>query len=287
MVSDLGMSMILTGVTTAAVQYLLQNQTADDITNGYSCRFAAMMGVVEHHPFTPSSYNPYQVLPTWDNESGKQDRIDLGADDRGQHEYLRLPTGKVVEDTIGWLLHAPDTFVKKMSPVAKSATQAVMNDKGYGVPVEDPDGNTLQHIAQGIEHVIEAQVPYDSLRTIYDVTSGHGTALDKAKTVGFVTGFSASQGNPQGPLAAEEYEVSDRIKYSKAFAMEVVKRDLKYGNEDAARDRLEKIGLTPHEINNVIRKIDNPKEGMTGQQRRYFNQHANDDERARMNTLSH
>jgi hypothetical protein len=280
--ADLGMSMLLTSVTASAIGYLLLNQTADDIKNGYIRRLNAMFGTIKDHPLTPSSYNPYQVLPTWDNEPGKQDRIDLGADESGRHEYMRLPSGKVVEDTVGWLLHLPTTFEKKLSPVFKSSVQAFANDKGYGVPVENPEGSMPMHIAQGIEHVILAQIPYDSMKTLYDVTGGVGTTLDKHKLAGFATGFSTSQGNPGGPEAAVAYAVEDRVKADKSYTMDAVKRDIKYGDYDSAQSRLEEIGFSQREINNIIKKIDNPKSGISGQQMRKFNRHSNEEEKSAM-----
>ena len=283
--ADLGMSMILTSATSAAISYLLQNQSADDIKSGYVRRLGAMFGNIKEHPLNPKSYNPYQVLPTWDNEEGKQDRIDVGADEMGRHSYLRLPTGKVVEDTIGWLLHFPDTFNKKLSPVAKSSWQALTNDKGYGVPVSDPSGNWITNIGQGLVHVLKAQTPYDTIQTMVDVASGHGTPLDTKKLAGFATGFSISQGNIHGPEAAEAMSVEDRLKAEKAYVMQDVKKYLKYGDVDSAIDKLEKIGFTRKEITLIIRNIESPIQGMSKSQAKKFNAHANDDERNRMDNF--
>ncbi|HEY6021642.1 MAG TPA: hypothetical protein VIY48_17770, partial [Candidatus Paceibacterota bacterium] len=282
---DFGMSMLLISAASAAIQTMLKDESVDDVEKGYLRRLSAMFDTVKAHPLNPASYNPYQVLPTWDNEPNKEDRIDIGEDETGRHEYMRLPTGKVVEDIVGWTLHSPDTFVKKMSPMAKATWQALANDKGYGVPVEDPDGNTLQHIAQGVEHVIKAQVPYDTMQTLYDVTSGHGTELDKHKLAGFATGFSTSQGNVHGPEAGVMAATEERVKQAKLYASEEVKTLLKRGYEDEARDRLEKAGLTPAEINKLIRFYESPKGGVSKQQARKFNQHATDEERAKLEVM--
>ena len=275
---DLGMSMLLTSVTASAIGYLVLNQTADDIKNGYIRRLKAMAGNIGDKPLSPASYNPYQVLPTWDNESKKEERIDLGADESGQHEYMRLPTGKVVEDLVGWFMHAPDTFAKKMAPMPKAAWQAVTNDKGYGVPIEDPQGGILQHIGEGLKYVAEAQIPTDTLVTAWDAATGHATALDKHKLAGFATGFTTSHGNPHGPEAAEMYAVEDKIKASKMYVTEAVKRDLKYGKVKEAEEKLQAIGFTAKEITNIINGYENPKEGASKQQRIKFNQHATEEE---------
>lgn len=282
LVADLGMSMLMTGIASAAVMKLLQNQTIDDIKNGYSRRLSAMFGNIAEHPEDITSYNPYRALPTWDNEPDKRDRIDLGVTSSGRHEYLRLPTGKVVEDTVGWLIHAPDTFVKKMSPMAKGVWQAVTNDKGYGVPVENPEGNTLQHIAQGMEHVIKAQVPYDTMKTLYDVMSGHGTDLDKQKLAGFATGFTTSQGNPHGPEAAAYYAQQDRVTAMQKYAMEEVRDYVKRGEDAKAFDRLRAIGIPAREAQHIINNIKEPRQGLSRSQARKFYQEQNAEDAANM-----
>lgn len=282
LVSDLGMSMLMTAATSAAVMTLLQNQTVDDVASGYGRRLKDMVNNIGEHPLNPDSYNPYRVLPTWDNEPGKQDRIDLGAQPGGRHEYLRLPTGKVVEDTIGWMLHAPDTFVKKLSPTARALWESVTNDKGFGVPVEDPEGGVLKHIAQGIQHVMEAQVPLDTLKTLYDVSTGVGTPVDKDKLAGFASGFTTSQGNPRGPEEGAFYAQQDRVSAAKKYAMEEVKNDIKHGRDAEAFDRLRAVGLSPREIQQTINNIKNPRFGMSKQQARKFTLQANDEDRAAM-----
>ena len=282
LVADLGMSMLLTAVTSAAVAKLLFHQSAEDIANGYGRRLRDMVQNIGEHPFSPGAYNPYRALPTWENEPGKEDRIDLGAQPGGQHEYLRLPTGKVVEDTIGWLLHAPDTFVKKLSPLMKGTWQAVTNDKGFGVPVADPESGTLQHIAQGLQHVIEAQVPMDTLKTLYDVAKGVGTPLDKDKLLGFASGFSTSKGNPHGPEEAVYLAQQERISAARKYAMEAVRDDVKNGRDADAFDRLKAAGLTPRDIVMTINGIKNPRQGMSKQQARRFAVEATPEDRASM-----
>ena len=284
--ADLGMSMLLTAVTASAIKSLLDDETLDDIGKGYIRRFSEMGKEIAEHPMNPVSYNPYQVLPTNDNEEGKKSRIDIGSNEIGQHEYIRLPAGKVVEDTIGWLTEPFDTFKKKESPIVHSVWQAVTDDQGFGKPVKDPEGNVLTNISQSIGHVLKAQIPYDSMMTIYDMTQGVGTKLDAHKTAGFITGFSASEGNQRGPEGAIDFAVADRIKKQQAYAMDEVKRDLKYGKEESAADTLEKIGLTPMEINKIIRHQTSPQGGESRKMIRDFNMHSTDKEQELKERLS-
>ena len=277
-VADLGMSMLLTAVTASAIKSLLDDESIDDISKGYIRRFSEMGKEIDDHPLNPESYNPYQVLPTNDNEEGKKNRIDIGSNEIGQHSYIRLPTGKVVEDTVGWLTEPFDTFKKKESPIVHSVWQAITDDKGFGKPVRDPEGNVLTNISQSIGHVLKAQIPYDSMMTIYDMTQGVGTNLDTRKTAGFITGFSASEGNQRGPEGALDFAVEDRVKKQQAYAMDDVKRDLKYGKEESAVETLQNIGLTPIEINKIIRNQTSPQGGETLRMIRSFNKHSTEKE---------
>ena len=249
-----------------------------DAMGGYSERAADMWDNIKAHPTERGSYDPYRLSSTWHNEPGKQDRIDMGAQESGRHEYMRLPTGKVIEDTIGWLLHPSDTFVKKLSPMVKAASDIATNDKGYDIPVWDPSGSTTQKAMDIAMHLFEAQLPFDSIRTGYDLANGVATPLDKKKLAGNMTGLSVSPGHPLGPEGALAAKVEERVTESKAYAMEEVKRALKYGNVDDARDALIHTGLTPREAQLAINRIENPKGRLSKQAIKKFNQHATPEE---------
>lgn len=310
--TDVAIAIGVNSVVQSAVNYMRQESSEDKITRSYLDRLGSMFSHVmsDHvdyakdaganlikHPTTVGSYNPYRLSSTHDNEPGKHDRIDMGEQPGGRHEYMRLPTGKVVEDLIGWVFAGGDTFDKKLSPAARSLLQLKTNDRGFGVPVLNPEnefkagdtpteliakmGKKLYEVAA---HLVESQVPWDTLKNVYDLTQGKATDLDKSKLAGFATGFTFSQGHPQGPEGAVAAQVEDRVQGSRKYLMEQVKRDLKYGEEDAARAKLEAIGLVPREINLIIRRVEDPKSGLSKSARQKFNKHANDDERDLMDS---
>lgn len=256
-----------------------------DALGGYSARASDMWQGIKDHPGKMGSYDPYRLSSTWHNEPTKQDRVDMGAQDSGRHEYMRLPTGKVVEDTIGWLTHPSDTFVKKMSPAAKAVADVATNNKGFGVPLWDPSGSTTQKAMDIAMHLVQSQVPWDTIRTGYDMANGAATSLDKQKMAGNLSGLSISQGHPGGPEGAVAAQTEQRITASKAYAMEEVKRSLKYGDTDHALEVLEATGLTPKEAGRIVRSIDNPRSGMSRAANKKFSQHANEEERATMEEL--
>jgi hypothetical protein len=263
---------------------------ADSVYKGwdeYKQRAMDMWMHAKDNPLDLGSYNPQRLSSTWNNEPGKQDRIDLGAQDSGRHEYMRLPTGKVYEDILGWALHPGDTFDNKMSPMLKAALGLKTGAKDkYGTPISDPNAPMLKRAAQVAEFLVGTAIPLDQIKAAKDIATGHGTELDKDKLRGNFTGLSISQGHPNGPEAGVAAEVENRITASKRFAMEEAKRSLKYGDEDGAWKTLENAGLTPKEINSIIRRIESPRDSLSKTQNKHFNQHANDEERERMDRLS-
>ena len=283
--TGLVMDLAATVLLTSAVQDWVRRNKDDpaskqiaDAMGGYSERAADMWKNVTEKPGELGSYNPYRLSSTFHNEPGKEDRVDMGAQDSGRHEYMRLPTGKVIEDTAGWLLHPGDTLDKKLNPLLKAGLQLKDNDKGYEIPVWDPSGSTIQKAMDISMHLVRAQLPFDSIRTAYDLANGVATPLDKKKLTGNMTGLYMSQGHPLGPEGALAAKVEDRVATSKAYAMEEVKRSLKYGNDSDAFDALIHAGLTPREAQQAINRIENPKGFMSPQAVKKFNQHATPEE---------
>jgi hypothetical protein len=287
-VADTAFSIIALSAAQSAVDRLKKDKGWDEIFGGYVDRAQRMWAAMKQHPLTLNSYSPWQLSATHDNEPGKQDRVDMGEipDQGGRHEYMRLPTGKVVEDLINWTTHFPSTFESKMSPLARAAWQVLSNDRGFGVPVYDPNGAAAQGALDVAKYLARAQTPWDTIVTAWDKLHGKSSAIENDKLVGNATGFSFSQGHPQGPEAGVAADVEQRIQAQKMLAMEDVKRLLKYGDEDAARQKLQDIGLSPREINTVIRHIEQPAQGMTRGQMKKFNQHSNEQDQERMDRVT-
>lgn len=281
-VADVAIALLATSVVQSAVNVMKHDKTLDEEAKGYLTRLSDMFENWKDKPLDPSSYNVYRASPTWENEPDKHERIDMGEQPGGRHEYMRLPTGKVVEDMIGWVFHPGETFAKKMSPAAKAMWQVAANDKGFGVPVKDPEGGFYKQAYDVAAHLATSQVPWDTIKNAYDLSKGKATELDKDKLKGFATGFTFSQGHPQGPEGAVASKVEERVQASKKYLMEQVKRDLKYGDEDAARDKLEEIGLTQKEINLIIKRVEDPKSGLSKSARQRFNRHATEEDQQLM-----
>ena len=289
LVLDLAATVVLTSLVQDWVKRHKDDPMAKQIGDalfGYGHRAADAWANLKANPTKMGSYDPYHLSSTGHNEPGKEDRVDMGAQPNGRHEYMRLPTGKVIEDTIGWLSHPGDTFAKKMSPTAKSVAEVTMNSKGgFGTPVFDPDENMARKAMDIALHLVKAQVPADTIQTAYDLMKGKATALDKEKLSGNITGLSISQGHPGGPEAAVAAKVEERILASKKYVMEDVKRDLKYGEANKAAERLRAIGMTPKEAWRTIQQLENPRPGITKQAAKKFGNHATEEDRKRMDTV--
>ena len=263
-----------------------KDQLSDGLT-GYQKRAFEMWANIKDNPLKADSYDPYRLSSTWNNEPGKNDRVDMGAQpNSGRHEYMRLPTGKVIEDLLGWSLSPAETLGKKLSPMASAVKGLATDNKdGFGTPIYDPSNSVVQNAMDVAKYLVGKNVPIDQVQTAKDVYAGRGTQLDKDKLMGNMTGFTVSQGHPQGPEAAVAAKVEERLTASKKYVMEAVKRYLKYGEENKAYDRLTGIGLTPKEANGLINHLLNPRSQMSKQQSRKFNAHANEDERAIMDSV--
>lgn len=270
---------------TILVTSLVQNLFKDD-KRGYMGRAQDMLEQIKQHPGDATSYNPYRMSSTWGNEPDKRDRVDMGAQPNGRHEYMRLPTGKVVEDIIGWTMHPFDTAQKKLSPLASSIEGLAQNAKDkYGTPIWNPDSSVLQRAFDVAKFFVGKHIPLDQINTSIDIMNGKGTQLDKDKIAGNWSGLTVSQGHPRGPEGAVAQATEDRTNAAKKYVMEAVKSDIKYGRDEKAYQRLIDIGLTPREANKTINNLENPRSTLSGQQRKKFNAHATEQERADMSAV--
>jgi hypothetical protein len=279
---DVGFAIIATSLVQDLVDSLKKDKPGAEIVQGYIDRAKAMGENIAERPAALASWNPYQLSSTWANEPGKKNRVDMGASIGDRHEYMRLPTGKVAEDLVGWVTDTLGTAWNKGAPIPKAISESMLGHNSLGQPIEDPNGSVPKRIGEGVAHVMKAQLPWDDITRVYDWMQGHATELDKKKVVGTVTGFTFSQGHPGGPEAAVNQQTSDRFEQSRRYTMQLVKDDLKRGDEDKARERMEEIGMTPREINRAIQQALEPRSGLSKQARQKFERRANEEEREEM-----
>ena len=96
LVRDLAFAIVLTSLVQDWVKRDKNKSFAENVSeglSGYQKRAAEMWANMQDNPLKLSSYDPYRISSTRGNEPGKQDRVDMGAQDSGRHEYMRLPSG--------------------------------------------------------------------------------------------------------------------------------------------------------------------------------------------------
>lgn len=238
------------------------------------------------HPFNSME----SMSATGQNEPGKEERVKWGEDSTGTMIYVRLPTGKIGEEFAHYADFPAGTTKQikaKFSTFLKPLYETITNDKGVGQKVYDDskDASTAKNIGKVVFNFMKAQVPSDQILAAYDLASGHGDDMDVKKIVGPLVGLTFSKGAPGGPAVGEMYSESRAHQDAVTSIMPDVKRALKLGNEDKAREMMESASMTPREINSSINHIENPESRLNAQAMKRFNRHATDDQKDKMSAL--
>jgi hypothetical protein len=140
------------------------------------------------------------------------------------------------------------------------------------------------HDAAGIQigkaawHFMKAQIPYDQLVAFKDIAAGKADDIDKKKALGPFVGLTYSKVTG-GDELAEEYKVMRDFQDRKVNAMPDVKRALKEGDEDKARELLIDIGMSPKEAIGAINRAQNPSKPMSPGSYKKMYQHATEDQK--------
>ena len=112
--------------------------------------------------------------------------------------FTRLPTGKVIDDILGWIMHPGETFKKKRIAFAACGGGCCYRRKDkYGTPIVPESAGTLEKIARVAKFIVGTHMPPRPDPDPRDIAGGHGTELDKDKTIGNLTGFTFGQGHPK------------------------------------------------------------------------------------------
>lgn len=281
---DTAFMLVMTAAVQSAIDKWKLGRSNDEIARGYADRWSNWKSEMGHNPI--NVLRPDHLLPTHDNEPGKEERINMGMQPNGRNEYMRLPFGKVPEDWIGWMTQPDKILRNKLSPMLKGLWEASRNEDVFGHPVRDPQAAPFLKLAQWLEVVTEAQMPVDSAKRAYHAVKGDATDLDKLKLMGELTGFSIGQGYPGGPEAAVAADVNRKFQEEKQYILKDALEALKYGHTDEAIRIMQDAKMTPDEINAAILKAMNPKRGMTDGEITRFNKRANAEDQRRLETVN-
>jgi hypothetical protein len=245
------------------------------------------------HPFA----NLQALSQTDDNPHGKEDRVRIGEDEQGNTYYLRLPTGKVVEEMkqylgIGTGLHL---LHNKMSPMARAVAEVMENQDFQGRRVFLETDGAMQQVGAIAGHILKSQVPFDDMVALKHVMAGdkdqggkvhllgRDLNMDEAKLLGTATGLSVSKLSGGDAVAEMRYasrEHEAAIRDVLPDVRELVRRE----QFDEAEQKLVDAGQSVQEARRTLRAIEQP-DRISRAAVQKFARHADDQEQARLDRI--
>lgn len=276
---------------------LLQNaaaiyngSTVEKELSGYAQRFYDLMSKVEKNPIEALNLlgDVSSLTPNSQNESGKQDRILIGHKDDGTAIYVRNPFGKIGDEFTGWIGTPLDMMKRKLSTLARPASEIWSNDKGFGRPLYDKDADTTTEKLANARNIV-MQIVGDQVNTslIKDTTAlfngnSKDTALNVAHLAGDLTGFTISPGFPGGEAASTLAHVKDKQEFKVQEAMPAVREKIKAGDVRGAVQDMTAMGVPIKLQEYYVKTTINPQARLSASQLQKFMLSASPEEKARM-----
>ena len=238
--------------------------TLGDIMQGYLDRAVSLKRHVKDHPW--SLLDPFEtvnrMMPTWENEPGRENRIFVGQGPDSRGIYVRFPGGKIGEEFKDWLTHPGEMLTRKESTLLRPLIQGITNDKGFGAPIYLDDDNVGKKAGAVVWHWMKSQTPAAAGEGVADYFSGTpegDVALWKA--FGPLLGLSVSRGAPpnaeaSGPEAGVDYAELRRREQIQRMYFPEIDTLARRGTLDEARDLMtEKMPwMKPGEITKAINR---------------------------------
>ncbi len=264
---DIGLMYAGNSLLQSTLDYLKRDKSLGQIGQGYVDRFGKLMKLYQESPWDLLNIpNDLQALSsTSSNEPGKENRILFSRDPKtGTAYYMRMPTGKIGEEFMGWLTSPLDMARKKVSPLVGPLIDTYRNEDYFGHPIYDKEARGLsgaaENVGKVVEHFMKAQIPEDSILSAYNLLTGnsHNESLDYMKATGPLVGVTFSKGYPGGPEAGILASAARRHEAEISTALPQVKEAVDAGDDNKAISIMEKLNMTPREINGLINHYRNP-----------------------------
>jgi hypothetical protein len=282
---SIGMFYVGNALLQNALNVAMRDSNLPDEMKGYARRYHDMISAVKNDPWE-LRHALARLSPTYDNEPGKQDRVLLGYDRDGTGIYIRNPTGKYGEETMGFPTHPAQMVLSKMSPLAGGLLDALENNRGFGHRIYD-ENDTSDYAAAATawnvaKHIVGRQLPEMQMQGGWDMIAGHGDPLVNAlKFAGPFFGFTASEGVPGGPAMGVARNVKNSFESRFDVAWPGIRRQIQNGDEAGGRAALQQLGTPPQMLNALVRNAKNPAQTLHGRTLRNFYQEASPEDRAR------
>jgi hypothetical protein len=256
---DIGMGYIANDMLEDALDVMKRDKSLSDIERGYAQRFASLMQRADESPLD-AALDITDLLATSEHEPGKEERVLYGYDDNGTAIYLRLPVGKVGEDFRHWMSEPAKTARAKLSTFARPALEVIMNERGFGRQVFNPDESVLKNAGDVVKHIVTGQLPMDAIEGVQRyLTHAQPEEADIMKALLPLVGVTVSRGAPGGMAKGAQLDIEERYRNRLQQIKPQVRDLIKRGREEEAIELMSESGMTPREIINYLASIKAPR----------------------------
>jgi len=286
---DIGLMYAMNSVMQDTFDYLKRDQSLSDIEQGYVERMNKLLHKTQENPLEVLNSpldSAASLTTTSTNEPGKENRELYDYDKNGTGIYVRLPTGKIGEEFIGWTTEPLDMLKRKESTFLRPITQTATNDLGFGRRVYNPDdpgvAGAVRNVGKVVKNFMVQQIPTEALKSALHLAGNNGDETDAYKVLGPLLGLTFSKGAPGGPAVGEMYTANSQRRAAIADLMPEVNQKIKDGEIDAAVLQMANAGMTQSEIKLVITHQLTPGARLNSNAIKQFYKKATPEQRERM-----
>lgn len=263
---DIGLMYVGNSILQDTLDKLKRDKSLGQIEQGYVNRWHNLMQDHQDSPWDlldlPADMQA--LSSTSENEPGKENRIHFSDDPKtGTAYYMRMPTGKIGEEFLGWLTSPLDMMRRKSSTIVAPLVDVYKNEDYFGHPIYDKNARGLpgaaENLGKVVGHFMRAQIPEDSIVATYKALTGApGADINTMKVAGPLAGITFSKGYPGGPEAGLIAAVQKRQQEQVSSSLPAVKEAVLNNDEDKARQILTDLGLRNSEQNRIIKHYQDP-----------------------------
>lgn len=272
-----------------ALDKLMRDTTLGQIGQGYVDRWNKLMS---DHSKTPWDLlnlpaDLQALSSTSSNEPGKQDRIHYSDDPKtGTAYYMRMPIGKIGEEFEGWLTSPLEMLRKKQGTLVAPLIDIYKNEDYFGHPIYDKDARGISgaaaNIGKAVSHIMEGQIPEESIKGAYKILTGHADKLDVMKAVGPLVGLTFSKGYPGGPEAGILAGATRRHEAEISSALPKIKDAVDGGDTQQAKKIMSDLGMDARSQRSLLRHYENPAGKVNPRSMKKFEKIATPEEKEQM-----
>lgn len=272
------------------LDHVNRDKSLTDIEQGYIDRWQRL---IKNHAESPWDLlnvpgDLQAISSTSSNEPGKEGRIHFSDDPKtGTSYYMRLPTGKIGEEFLGWMTSPLEMARKKASTLVGPALDIFRNSDYFGHPIYDKDARGFigheKMIGDIVTYFMKAQIPEDSVISTYNLLTGSkDKELDYMKTLGPLAGITFSKGYPGGPEAGILSATARRQEAEVVKSLPDIKSAVEDGDIRKAKKIMSDLNMVPREQNRLIKHYKDPGSKVNARNLATFKRTATEEEKQLM-----